>query len=106
MNILLIAIDTLSARHMSCYGYHKPTTPSLDEFAGQGALCRQLYCPCVPTQPNYTTTFTGQYSITTGIVAHGGHNELSSSAPYLTEILQRNGYVTVGFDNLPIMKGW
>ncbi len=106
MNILLIAIDTLSARHMSCYGYRKPTTPNLDEFAAQGALCRRLYCPCVPTQPNYTTTFTGQYSITTGIVAHGGHNELPSDAPWLTEQLQRAGMVTAGFDNLPSMKGW
>ncbi len=106
MNILLIAIDTLSARHMSCYGYRKPTTPNLDAFAEQGALCKKLYCPCVPTQPNYTTTFTGQQSITTGIVAHGGHNELPSDAPYLTEQLQRAGYTTVGFDNLPSMKSW
>ncbi|NLO07719.1 MAG: sulfatase-like hydrolase/transferase [candidate division WS1 bacterium] len=106
MNIILVAIDTLSARHMSCYGYHKLTTPNLDEFARQGALCQRLYCPSVPTQPNYTTTFTGQQSITTGIVAHGGHNELPSSAPYLTEQLQRAGYVTAGFDNLPMMKNW
>lgn len=106
MNIILVAIDTLSARHMSCYGYRKPTTPSLDAFAARGALCRRLYCPCVPTQPNYTTTFTGQQSITTGIVAHGGHNELASGAPYLTEQLQRAGYTTVGFDNLPMMKNW
>lgn len=106
MNILLIAIDTLSARHMSCYGYHKPTTPNLDEFARQGALCEALYCPSVPTQPNYTTTFTGQYSITTGIVAHGGHNELPSDAPYLTEQLQRAGMFTCAADNLAAMKGW
>jgi arylsulfatase A-like enzyme len=91
---------------MSGYGYRKPTTPNLDEFAAQGALCRKLYCPSVPTQPNYTTTFTGQQSVTTGIVAHGGHNELPSDAPYLTEQLQRAGYTTVGFDNLPSMKNW
>ena len=31
--IVLISIDTLAARHMSLYGYHRETTPNLERFA-------------------------------------------------------------------------
>ena len=29
-NVILISIDTLGARHLSCYGYDRPTSPTLD----------------------------------------------------------------------------
>ena len=72
MNIILIAINTLTARHMSCYGYTKQTTPFIDEYAKQGVLFQSLYCQAIPTQPTYTSVYTGQYAITHGIVGHGG----------------------------------
>jgi arylsulfatase A-like enzyme len=37
-NILLFAIDSILADHMSCYGYPRLTTPHLDRFAREGAL--------------------------------------------------------------------
>jgi len=106
MNILLVAIDTLRADHLGCYGYDKPTSPNLDQFARQGASSERLFCPGVPTQPNFTTTFTGQYSITTGIVTHGGTAQLSPDAPYLTEELQDAGLHTGAADNLAAMQPW
>jgi arylsulfatase A-like enzyme len=33
--VILITIDTLRADHLGCYGYDKPTSPRLDEFAAQ-----------------------------------------------------------------------
>jgi hypothetical protein len=39
-NILLFAIDSLLADHMSCYGYPRLTTPHIDKFAAQGTLFR------------------------------------------------------------------
>ena len=35
-NILLIAIDSIRADHMSCYGYQRQTTPHIDRFAQSG----------------------------------------------------------------------
>ena len=66
MNVLLIALDTVRADHLSWYRYR--TTPNIDELAEGGVLCEMMYSPGIPTQPSYTTIFTGQYSITHGIV--------------------------------------
>ena len=71
MNIILIAIDTLSARHMSGYGYARDTTPFMDEYAKDGTLFESLYCQAIPTQPSFTSLYTGQYAVTHGIVSHG-----------------------------------
>lgn len=106
MNIVLVAIDTLSARHVGCYGYPRRTTPFLDEYAKSGVLFEQLYCQAIPTQPSYTSLYTGQYAITNGIVSHGGTKVLSKQAPFLPEILQEHGYTTCAVDNLYFHKEW
>ncbi|KPJ62479.1 MAG: hypothetical protein AMS15_03850 [Planctomycetes bacterium DG_23] len=106
MNIVLLAIDTLSARHMGCYGYERNTTPFMDEYAKKGVLFKSLYCQAIPTQPSFTSLYTGQYSITHGIVSHSGTSSLDKNAPFLTEILQRNGYTTCAVDNLSNHKPW
>ena len=36
MNLVFVAIDTLRADHLSCYGYAKPTSPNLDALAVRG----------------------------------------------------------------------
>ena len=106
MNILLIAIDTLRADHLGCYGYHRDTSPNLDAFAAQSVLFEKLYTPVVPTQPSYTTTYTGQYPITHGIVSHGGRTSLADDAPFLPELLQKDGYTTCAVDSMRAMKPW
>jgi len=106
MNILLIAIDTLRADHLGCYGYHRATSPNLDALATQGVLFEKLYAPALPTQPSYTTTYTGQYPITHGIVSHGGNAALSEQAPFLPELLQSAGYTTCAVDSLRAMQPW
>ncbi|MFQ6132498.1 MAG: sulfatase [Armatimonadota bacterium] len=106
MNILLIAIDTLRADHLGCYGYHRSTSPNLDELAAQGALFKQLLCGCVPTQPSYTSLYTGQYSVTHGIVTHGGTKWPADGSPFFTHDLQPAGYTTCAVDNLYGMQKW
>jgi arylsulfatase len=106
MNILLIAIDTLRADHLGCYGYHRDTSPGLNTLAAQSVLFEKLYTPVVPTQPSYTTTYTGQYPITHGIVSHGGQASLAEGAPLLPELLQKAGYTTCAVDSMRAMKPW
>lgn len=106
MNIILIAIDTLSARHMSCYGYPRKTTPFMDEYAKHGVLFQSLYCQAIPTYPAFTSTITGQYAITHGIVSHGGAEILPRDTSVLAQVLQNNGYLTGAIDNLIRGKDW
>ena len=70
-NILLITVDTLRADHLGCYRYHRPTSPYIDAIAAGGALCENAFCSAIPTQPSYTTLYTGQHPIRHGIISKG-----------------------------------
>jgi glucan phosphoethanolaminetransferase (alkaline phosphatase superfamily) len=47
-NVILISIDTLRADHLSCYGYFRETSPTIDAFA-ENALqyLKRLRCVTV-----------------------------------------------------------
>lgn len=40
-NVLLITVDALRADHLSCLGYHRKTTPNIDNLAKSGVLFTQ-----------------------------------------------------------------
>ena len=105
-NVLLIAIDTLRADHMSCYGYRKKTTPYMDELAKEGVLFRTCIAPGIPTHPGYTTIMTGLHPLTHEIVCHTGKVVLSPTIKTLSQILYSQGYVTVAVDNLAPSAPW
>ena len=47
-NIVLLAVDSLRADHMSCYGYPRLTTPHIDRFAQGGTLFEHTYSASHP----------------------------------------------------------
>jgi len=100
VNVLMIVIDTLRADHLGCYGYRRATSPHIDTIAASGVLCESAFSTAIPTHPAFTTMYTGQYSITHGVVAHGGKREIPRTMPWLPEILNKNGYTTCAVDNL------
>jgi arylsulfatase A-like enzyme len=100
MNVLFIAIDTLRADHLGCYGYGRPTSPHLDRLAERGVRFDQFIAPHIPTHPGYTTLFSGKDVFEHHIVAQGGQVEPPASIKFLPEIMQENGYFTVAADNL------
>jgi arylsulfatase len=105
-NIVLLTVDSLRADHLTCYRYPRNTSPCVDALAEQGALCERMFVSALPTQPSYTTFYTGQHPLTHGIIGHGGSVELSPSAPFLPEILARAGYATCALDSLWGEKPW
>lgn len=52
-NVLVIVLDTLSAPHMSVYGYPRPTTPALEKFAERSIVYHSHYAA-----GNFTTPAT------------------------------------------------
>lgn len=100
MNVLLIAIDTLRADHLGCYGYERDTSPHIDAFASEGVVFDWLIAPAIPTHPSFVTMNTGQYPITHGVVAHGADRGVPRPAPWLPALMQKNGYTTCAIDNL------
>lgn len=109
MNILYIDIDSLRPDHLSCYGYHRKTSPNIDAIASEGLRFTECYTPDAPCLPSRTAMTTGRFGIHTGVVNHGG----VSSVPFnqgpdrgfscaLTDSnwatqLQKKGYHTVAF---------
>ncbi len=100
MNVLFIVIDTLRADHLGCYGYHRNTSPYIDEFADGAVLFENAFAAGIPTHPAFATLFSGQHPITHGVVAHGGKRAVPRSAPWLPELMLKNGFTTCATDNL------
>ena len=72
MRILYVDIDTLRADHMGCYGYHRSTTPNMDEIARDGVRFDRFYCSDAPCLPSRAALISGQFGIHNGAVGHGG----------------------------------
>ena len=73
MRILYIDIDTLRPDHLSCYGYHRATSPHIDAIADEGLRFENYYVPDAPCLPSRTALFTGRFGFCTGVVNHGGN---------------------------------
>ncbi|WP_217283040.1 sulfatase-like hydrolase/transferase [Paenibacillus alginolyticus] len=58
-NLLLLGIDSLRRDHMSAYGYHRLTTPHIDQYSKGGVLFEQHFSPSIPTTPGYASMLTG-----------------------------------------------
>lgn len=107
-NILLIAVDSLLATHMSCYGYRRLTTPHIDAFAREAVLFENTFSPHVPTTPAYASMLTGRDCFGTNCVALRHKGDLADGVPTLPEMLREHGYqsLCVGFDNNPASRGF
>jgi len=99
-NVVLIALDTLRADHMSCYNYRLETTPGIDEIAKEGVLFERCISPAIPTHPGYTTIFTGASPLRHGVVCHRGVHALPEDILSISQMLYKEGFLTVAIDNL------
>ena len=71
MRILYIDIDALTPSHLGCYGYHRNTSPTIDELAATGLRCSNVYTSDAPCLPSRTALYSGRFGIHTGVVGHG-----------------------------------
>ncbi len=93
-NLLWIVLDTVRADHMSVYGYNRPTTPRLAEWAQNGITFDMARSAAAWTLPSHVTMFTGLWPSQHGA---GVDQPYFGSAPTLAEHLRARGYATAGF---------
>ena len=107
-NIILMGIDSLLADHMSCYGYHRLTTPHLDQFAAEGTLFERTYSAHIPTTSAYASMLTGMDCFSTQVVALRHKGPLRPEVKTLAEVCAEAGYNTtcVGFSGNPSSRGF
>ena len=71
MKILYFDIDSLRADHLGCYGYHRRTSPNIDELSKSSSIFDNVYASDVPCLPSRTALLTGRFGIQNGVVNHG-----------------------------------
>ncbi len=67
----MLDIDTLRPDHMSCYGYHRQTTPNMDRVCAEGIRFDRYYCSDAPCLPSRAALVSGMFGIRNGAVGHG-----------------------------------
>lgn len=72
MRFLYIDIDSQRPDHLSCYGYHRRTSPNIDILAQEGLRLESVYVSDGPCLPSRTALFSGRFGINTGVIGHGG----------------------------------
>ncbi len=95
-NVLLVTFDTLRADHLSCYGYGRIETPTIDSLAAEGVLFESAYATAPITLPSHTSLLTGLYPHQHGVRDNGVYR-LEESTETAAEILRDAGYATAAF---------
>lgn len=98
-NILWIVLDTTRADRMSLYGYDKPTTPFLEEWAGDARVYDNCLSVANTTSPTHASMFTGLMPSEHGVVNTG--TALAESYETVAERLRDSGYQTYLFSANP-----
>lgn len=95
-HIVLISIDTCRSDHLSCYGYPRETTPTIDKLANECVVFTDVVTPVPLTLPAHTSMLTGTIP-----PHHGKHDNmaeiLDESCLTLAELLKTRGYRTGAF---------
>ena len=99
-NVVIVVMDTVRADHLSLYGYERDTTPNLKKLSRDAMVYTHAISPTDMTLSSHASLFTGMYASWHGAyckppeASYG--RELDAKVPTLAEILQKNGYSTVG----------
>lgn len=74
MRVLYLDIDTLRPDRLSCYGYHRNTSPNIDRICKNAVRFDNCFVSDAPCLPSRASAWLGRFGIHTGIVNHGGVN--------------------------------
>jgi len=95
-NVLLIVIDCLRPDHLSCYGYTKETSPTIDDLARNGIIYTNAYSCSSWTKPSVASILTSLYPNFHGAVNY--MDKLFFENLTIAEILKNFGYKTYFFN--------
>src|ERR1051325_5867644 len=93
-NILLVVLDTVRAWSLGLYGYGRPTTPKLAQWARSGTLFQRALAPAPWTTLSHAAMFTGRYATELSV---SWRMPYDGAYPTLAETLRDAGYATAGF---------
>jgi arylsulfatase A-like enzyme len=101
--VILISLDTVSAEHLSLYGYHRDTTPELEALAGSAVVFDHAYVQLPGTLPSHMSMMTGLYPDQHGVFPPSG--VLDPAIGTLAEAFRAGGFRTAGFTEGGFVSG-
>ncbi|UCG32198.1 MAG: sulfatase [Phycisphaerales bacterium] len=99
-NVVLVTVDTLRADRLGLYGYDRPTSPFLDELAGESVVFDRMFAQSSFTPPSHASIFTSLYVRQHGLLTW---NWLDEGHVTLAEVLREAGYTTGAVANLGLL---
>ncbi len=96
-NIILVTFDALTARDMSVYGYQRPTTPFISEWAKTASLFTRLEADSNFTTPTVASLMTGKRSWTHRTYHIEGSKPVRNNIENLPLVLKNNDYYNMAF---------
>ncbi len=99
MNVICYILDSLRADHLSCYGYERETSPTIDALAEEGVRFEHCVSPSTWTRPVAASILSGLYPVVHG--TRTTEDMFAPPVPTLPEALGELGYTTVGFESMP-----
>lgn len=92
--VILISIDTLRPDHLGVYGYHRNTSPYIDEMAKNSIIFENAYAQSPNTIISHATMLTSLYPLVHGVTPS---YRLEPEIETIAEYFKKQGYITGGF---------
>lgn len=89
-NVILLTVDSINNSHLSYNGYHRKTTPILDQIVEKSIVFKYAYSSSSWTSPGLISIFTALYPPVHGVEARG--RSLSSETLTIFDIFKNKGY--------------
>ncbi|MEQ8766968.1 MAG: sulfatase [Planctomycetota bacterium] len=96
-NVLVILVDTLRADHLGCYGYPRPTSPTLDRLAARGIRFERCLAQSSWTLPSVASLMTGLHPPAHGVVDAASGLQIARGVETMAERLSAAGFTTAAF---------
>jgi arylsulfatase A-like enzyme len=96
-NIILVTQDALSALDMQLYGYHRPTTPFISEWAKDAVVFNRAYSVSNWTGPTNMTLMSGQRVWTHRLWYRPMYHQITKYKNNLARVLKDNGYAVYSY---------
>jgi uncharacterized sulfatase len=100
-NVIMVVLDTHRYDRLGAYGYDRPTTPNLDDFAAESLFFEQAIAPGQWTIPSHASLFSGEAPAVHGTVQ--ADDVLPKEFETLASRLSSSGVKTTGFCNNPLV---
>ncbi|MBL7224144.1 MAG: sulfatase-like hydrolase/transferase, partial [Candidatus Brocadiae bacterium] len=88
--------------HFSGLGYHRCTTPNLDEIIRSGLTFNRCFASDAPCMPSRAALFSGRFGVHNGVATHwgpGSEFRYTHKPPMFMRHLHANGCRTVSFSS-------